>query len=131
MITVLLADDHSLVRKGFRRMLEDDPEIQVVGEACDGSEAVRLARELAPQVIVMDMSFMCKFLVQGKDAGKALNYSINLKTKTIIEPSSLCLRILWSFAIHLLKTLIDLSMAWSKLTNSMKLLSGRSWKNMS
>jgi len=53
-ITVLLADDHALVRRGFRRMLEDDPEILVVGEASDGKEAVRLACELRPRIIVMD-----------------------------------------------------------------------------
>src|SRR5712692_8914489 len=55
-ISVLLVDDHSLVRKGFRRILEDDPEIQVVGEAPDGTEAVKLAQELQPRVIVMDMA---------------------------------------------------------------------------
>jgi DNA-binding NarL/FixJ family response regulator len=54
MITVLLADDHTLVRRGFRRMLEDDPEIAVVGEAGDGDEAIRLAASLQPNVIVMD-----------------------------------------------------------------------------
>jgi DNA-binding NarL/FixJ family response regulator len=53
-ITVLLVDDHALVRKGFRRMLEDDPAIAVVGEASDGNDAVRLALELKPRVIVMD-----------------------------------------------------------------------------
>lgn len=53
-ITVLLVDDHALVRRGFRRMLEDDPEISVVGEASTGNEAVRLACELRPKVIVMD-----------------------------------------------------------------------------
>lgn len=53
-ITVLLADDHSLVRRGFRRLLEDDPSITVVGEASDGSEAVQLASRLQPQVVVMD-----------------------------------------------------------------------------
>jgi DNA-binding NarL/FixJ family response regulator len=53
-ITVLLADDHSLVRRGFRRMLEDDPRIAVVGEARDGDEAIQLARRHRPQVIVMD-----------------------------------------------------------------------------
>jgi DNA-binding NarL/FixJ family response regulator len=55
-ISVLLVDDHSLVRKGFRRILEDDPEIRVIGEAADGVEAVKLAQELEPQVIVMDMA---------------------------------------------------------------------------
>lgn len=55
-ISVLLVDDHSLVRKGFRRILEDDREIRVVGEASDGVEAVKVAQELKPQVIVMDMA---------------------------------------------------------------------------
>jgi two-component system response regulator DegU len=53
-ITVLLADDHSLVRRGFRRILEDDPGIAVVGEAQDGDEVIQLARRHKPQVIVMD-----------------------------------------------------------------------------
>ena len=53
-ITVLLVDDHSLVRRGFRRILEDEADITVVDEASDGTEAVRLARELQPRLIVMD-----------------------------------------------------------------------------
>ncbi len=53
-IGVLLVDDHALVRRGFRRMLEDDAEISVVGEASDGEEAVRRAMELRPTVTVMD-----------------------------------------------------------------------------
>ena len=53
-ITVLLVDDHSLVRRGFRRILEDESDLAVVGEASDGAEAVRAAKELRPQVIVMD-----------------------------------------------------------------------------
>lgn len=53
-ISVLLVDDHSLVRRGFRRILEDEPDITVVGEAADGSEAIKLAGELHPKVIVMD-----------------------------------------------------------------------------
>jgi DNA-binding NarL/FixJ family response regulator len=55
-ITVLLADDHALVRRGFRRLLADDPSIAVVGEASDGDEAVSLAQELKPQVVVMDVA---------------------------------------------------------------------------
>ncbi|HSL23702.1 MAG TPA: response regulator transcription factor [Vicinamibacterales bacterium] len=53
-ITVLLVDDHVLVRRGFRRLLEDDPGIVVVGEASTGDEAVPLAASLAPRVVVMD-----------------------------------------------------------------------------
>jgi len=53
-ISVLLVDDHSLVRRGFRRILEDEPDITVAGEAGDGPEAIRLARELRPKVVVMD-----------------------------------------------------------------------------
>ena len=55
-ISVLLVDDHSLVRRGFRRMLEDDPGIIVVGEAEDGHQAVQLAAELRPRVVVMDFA---------------------------------------------------------------------------
>lgn len=55
-ITVLLADDHSLVRKGFRRMLEDDPDVEVVGEASNGPEAIEMALKFKPQVIVMDLA---------------------------------------------------------------------------
>lgn len=55
-ITVLLADDHSLVRRGFRRLLEDDEAIKVIGEASNGVEAIRMAYELKPQVVVMDLS---------------------------------------------------------------------------
>lgn len=53
-ITVLLVDDHALVRRGFRRLLEDDASISVIGEASNGVEAVQLAGDLAPQVVVMD-----------------------------------------------------------------------------
>jgi DNA-binding NarL/FixJ family response regulator len=53
-ITVLLADDHALVRHGLRRILEDESCITVVGEASHGIEAVQLARRLKPRVVLMD-----------------------------------------------------------------------------
>jgi DNA-binding NarL/FixJ family response regulator len=55
-ISILLVDDHALVRRGFRRLLEDDPNLQVVGEAGSGQEAVQAAAKLRPQVVVMDMA---------------------------------------------------------------------------
>jgi DNA-binding NarL/FixJ family response regulator len=68
-ISVLLVDDHSLVRRGFRRILEDEPDIEVVGEAADGAEAVKLADELHPNVIVMDCAMPG---VNGLDATRQI-----------------------------------------------------------
>jgi DNA-binding NarL/FixJ family response regulator len=53
-VTVLLVDDHILVRRGFRRLLEDDPGIVVVGEASTADEAIRINAERAPNVVLMD-----------------------------------------------------------------------------
>ncbi|HTA44957.1 MAG TPA: response regulator transcription factor [Bryobacteraceae bacterium] len=55
-ITVFLVDDHTLVRRGFRRLLEDDPGIRVIGEASDGHEALAAVAELKPDVVVMDFA---------------------------------------------------------------------------
>jgi DNA-binding NarL/FixJ family response regulator len=55
-ISVLLVDDHALVRRGFHRILEDDPYIRVIGEASDGLEAIEMARKLRPRVVVMDLA---------------------------------------------------------------------------
>jgi DNA-binding NarL/FixJ family response regulator len=55
MIRVLLADDEAMVREGFRLILESHPDIEVVAEAADGSEALELARELEPSVVLMDI----------------------------------------------------------------------------
>lgn len=55
MIRVLLADDQSLVRAGFKALLEAQPDIDVAGEAADGEEALRKVRELRPDVVLMDI----------------------------------------------------------------------------
>ena len=77
-ISVLLVDDHSLVRRGFRRMLEDDPAITVVGEAEDGYQAVKLAAELRPRVVVMD------FAMPGMNGAVAARHILRAAPETAI-----------------------------------------------
>lgn len=55
-IRVLLADDHSVVRNGFRRILADQPDMEVIGEAADGRQAVEMVARLAPDILVMDVT---------------------------------------------------------------------------
>ncbi|HKW28999.1 MAG TPA: response regulator transcription factor [Verrucomicrobiae bacterium] len=55
-ITVLLAEDHTIVREGFRKMLELDDDIEIVGEAQDGRQAFALAKKLHPDVVLMDIA---------------------------------------------------------------------------
>src|SRR5512135_3326953 len=55
-ITVLLADDHTIVRDGLRALLEANPEIKVVGDASNGRQVVDKAKELQPDIVIMDIS---------------------------------------------------------------------------
>ena len=66
---VLIADDHGVVRQGLRALLEKSPEVSVVGEAADGREAVRLAGELRPNIVVMDIAMP---LLNGIDAASQI-----------------------------------------------------------
>ncbi|MFQ6605455.1 MAG: response regulator [Fidelibacterota bacterium] len=79
-ISVLIADDHTILRKGILSLLEDEPEITVVGEAADGIEAVRLARKLKPQVVVVDISMPQK---NGLEATREILRS-NKATKVLM-----------------------------------------------
>jgi DNA-binding NarL/FixJ family response regulator len=72
-ITVLLADDHVIVREGLRALLEMEADIQVVGEASDGRQAVRLARKLQPDVVVMDIAMP---LLNGLEATEQIHKSV-------------------------------------------------------
>ncbi len=56
MIKIILADDHQIVRHGLRTLLAAEPDMEIVGEAENGREVVRLVQELAPQVVIMDIS---------------------------------------------------------------------------
>ena len=68
-ITVLLAEDHQIVREGFRSLLDHDPEIKVVAEAETGRQAVELARKLLPAVVVMDIAMP---LLNGLEATRQI-----------------------------------------------------------
>lgn len=68
-LKVLIADDHGVVRKGLRLLLEQYPEIEVIGEAANGREALRLATELSPNVILMDIAMP---LLNGIDAAEQI-----------------------------------------------------------
>jgi two-component system nitrate/nitrite response regulator NarL len=55
-IRILLADDHPIFRDGLRRLLEAEADLKVIGEACDGAEAVKMARQLKPDVMLLDLA---------------------------------------------------------------------------
>jgi DNA-binding NarL/FixJ family response regulator len=80
MIDVIIADDHHLVRKGIRALLEGVPDIRVVAEAATGQEAVELAEKHRPQVIVMDISMP---RLDGAQATERI-LSLNLQTQVVI-----------------------------------------------
>lgn len=80
MITVLLADDHAIVRQGLRRLLEDCRDIEIIGEASNGHEALRFIRQAQPNVVLMDLSMPG---LDGIETTKQI-MSEGLKTKIVI-----------------------------------------------
>ena len=80
-ITVLLADDNTLIREGLRALLQLEADIEVVGEAGNGHQAVAMASNLVPDVVVMDISMP---LLNGLDAIPRIRESIPASTKVIV-----------------------------------------------
>jgi DNA-binding NarL/FixJ family response regulator len=68
-VTILLADDHTMMREGTRRLLEEDPSLEVIGEAQDGTELLALCQQNIPDVVVLDISMKG---MNGFDAARAL-----------------------------------------------------------
>src|SRR6267154_2685106 len=79
-ITVLLAEDHQIVREGFRSLLKHEPDIEVVGEAETGRQAVQLTRKLRPAVVVMDIAMP---LLNGLEATRQIRKEVP-ETKVLI-----------------------------------------------
>ena len=83
-ITVLLADDHTLVREGLRALLAMEDDIEVVGEAANGHQAVAFAHKLVPDVVVMDLAMP---LLNGLDAIERIRECIPASTKVLVLSS--------------------------------------------
>lgn len=84
-IRILIADDHTLLRNGITALLEDDEDIVVVGEASDGREAVRLAGQLKPNVVLMDIAMP---LLNGLEATRQIKHEhpeINVLVLTMYD----------------------------------------------
>ncbi len=84
MISVLLTDDHALVRTGIRRLLEDSKQVKIVGEANCGEDSLKLAQELKPDVILMDVNMpgiggveACRRILQRNPAQKIIVLTIH------------------------------------------------------
>lgn len=75
-IRILIADDHAILRQGLRRILDSEPDMQVVGEASTGAEAVQLAEQLQPDVTLMDISMPGK---NGIESMKEITRSSNCR----------------------------------------------------
>ncbi len=81
-IRVVIADDHAVVREGTRRMLEQEGDIEVVGEAADGEEAIKLAEELRPDVAIVDIAMP---RLDGIEATKRIKERCSLVTVLILS----------------------------------------------
>lgn len=105
-IKILVADDHAVVREGTRRILEQEEDLTVVGEAIDGEEAVRLATQFKPDVVVMDISMPKMDGIEATKRIKELYPQIAVLIFSAYDDEQFVLRLLEAGAAgYLLKTI--------------------------
>ncbi len=80
-IEIVITDDHTIVRQGLRKILEEEPNLKITGEAMDGRDAVRKVHELKPDVVIMDIAMP---VLNGIEAARQIKQSSSLKTRVII-----------------------------------------------
>jgi two-component system, NarL family, response regulator NreC len=93
-LKVLIADDHGVVRKGLRLLLEEYPELEVVGEAANGRDVVKLAADLSPHVILMDVAMPLLNGIEAADQIRKLDSEIGIIMLTMHADESYVLRAL-------------------------------------
>jgi two-component system response regulator NreC len=93
-LKLLIADDHGVVRKGLRLLLEQYPELEVIGEAANGRDAVRLAAELSPNIVIVDVAMPLLNGIEAAEQIRKANANIGVIILTMHADESYILRAL-------------------------------------
>jgi NarL family two-component system response regulator LiaR len=117
-ITILLAEDHKLVRQSIRQFLEREPDFEVVGEASDGEQAIGLAKELEPDVVIMDIAMPKLNGIEATKQIKQLQFCTTILILTAYDYEEYIFPILEAGAAgYLLK-----DMSWSELVDAIRIV---------